>query len=115
MFIKTFPDGAKINIANIKKAQKAGLNLDWFAKKFLGAKALRDYDAVCDKAWRNCDAVCDKAWRNCEAVCAQALRNYGAVCDKAWRNCDAVCDKAWRNCEAVCGKALLKAFDLEVK
>ena len=62
-FTRLFPQGAKVTLPNTRKAQAAGLNLDWAAKKFLTAPAWNLYQETIAQAWKLYDETRDTAWK----------------------------------------------------
>ena len=46
LFLKTFPGGADVTEASLRHAAFAGLDIDWFARKYLPASALAEYERV---------------------------------------------------------------------
>ena len=63
-FARVFPEGAAPTLVNLRKAAKAGLDLDWYAEKVLSPTA-----------WRAYQEATAPAWRAYQEATAQALRN----------------------------------------
>ena len=51
LFRKTFPNGVVPSLAACRKAARAGLDLTWFANKFLSAPALAAYEKAVAPEW----------------------------------------------------------------
>ncbi len=60
LFKETFPEGAHINLTDLKKAQNAGLNVDWFISHFVTAEgdytAFDQFDADVAKLYKRFEA-----------------------------------------------------------
>ena len=82
----------KITLANCKRAAKAGLDLNWLAKKWFKApayKAWQEAKATADKAYHEATAPADKAWQEAKAPADKAYREATAPAYKAWQEATA--------------------------
>ena len=52
VFARRWPKSATISLAVIRKAAEIGLDLTWFAEKFLKAPAEKAYDEATAPAWK---------------------------------------------------------------
>ena len=63
VFRKTWPKGAIVSLATLRRAGKLGLDLSWFADKFLSASAFRAFDAARTPAVQAYRVAEGSAWR----------------------------------------------------
>ena len=93
LFRRKFGDSVNVTVARVKKV--AGL-FDWrFARRFLDAEGVDDYQRTRDAAWADCERTRDAAWADCERTCAAAWADYDRACDAAWDDYNRICAAAW--------------------
>ena len=130
LFEKVFPRGARLSEANVVKAAKAGLNLDWLAMETLSGPARAEYEKARDSALAEFEKARVPALVEFEKACDPALAEYQKACnlakyDKtldpayteymkvrgpAWAKYEKIRDLAWSDYQKVCGLAWLKLF-----
>jgi hypothetical protein len=105
VFAKTFPDGATVTRANLAKARKAGLSVEWLSE-LLPAPARAEYR----KALAAAEAEYHKALDSAQAEYDQATAPARAEYDKALAAAEAEYDKALAPARAEYDKAIDRAL-----
>jgi hypothetical protein len=99
VFRKLFPRGASVTLANVRKAQEAGLDVHWAARNLLNAPARKTYEEACALALRAYD----------EAR-ALALRAYNEAYAPAWKAYNEARALAWKAYNEACALAFVEAW-----
>ena len=97
-FAASFPHGARVTRAAIRKARQAGLRVEWLLR-FIPAAARATFAAATEVPRATCAAATEEAWAN-----------YAAVRAAAWATCAAATDAARATFEAATEAALLAAL-----
>ncbi len=109
-FVATFGDRAELTRANVVRAVRAGLDIDWLAPRLLDAPALRAYEEVRVTAWRAYKKATAPAWRAYKEAMAPALRAYeqvAAPARRAYKEATAPALRAYEEAKA----AALRAYE----
>ena len=119
LFRRTFGDSVNVTVARVKKV--AAL-FDWrYARRFLDAEGLADYDRACDAAWADYERACDAAWADynrirdaaradCDRTRAAAWADYDRACDAAWADYNRIRAAAWAGRKRICAAAWATAY-----
>ena len=93
LFRRTFGDSVNVTVA---RAKKVAALFDWrYARRFLDAEGLADYDRACDAAWADYERTraaaradynraCAAAWADCDRTRAAAGDDYNRIRAAAW-------------------------------
>ena len=124
-FQRAFPNGAKVNLTNARKAVKSRLILSWVAEHLLTPAAYKRWDkatdkahAACEKAKNAAERAYDKAvnparrkWMRAKTDVAseKAYNAYGKINSKAATLQDRAKKAAVRAYDEACARALVEA------
>ena len=108
VFARLFPEGATPTLVNLRRAAKAGLDLDWYARKALSPTALQAYEEATAQAWKAYEEAKAPAWKAYEEAKAPAwkayeeakapaLQAYEEATAQAWKAYEEAKAQAWRN------------------
>jgi len=105
VFRQHWPNGAKPTIPTLRKAARLGLDLDWFASRFLGVPARAAYEEA--------DAQALAAYREARAQARAAYREAKAPAWTAYEEATAQALAAYREAEAQALAATIEKYGLE--
>jgi len=109
-FRRLWPRGVVPSRAAIQRAEKASLDLDWYAKHFLSASARATYEAARTSAWAIYGAAIASALATYKAATASAWATYEAARAPALATFDAARAPAWATHRASKANALADAL-----
>ena len=121
LFEATWPNGARLTLANLRKAARLGFDLDWWAGNFLPATALAEYKkaaapalAAYHKATAPARAEYEKAtapaWAEYQKARAPALAAYHKATAPAWAEYQKARAPAWAEYQKATAPALWSAI-----